>query len=638
MTSLVVCLGFASILAPGFALQCLLGGRRHSVLVSAAAGVAVLVVTQAIARWVGGGWVMWGMQVLLVTAGCLIASGYLVFRKEREFFCSKFQISRISVGATSIVLLWSAYWILVGGYSEVPSDFWNHLERIRLEADWVLRGELRPYGPLSMHWANRDYIHALHALASMPASMSILEAAEVTGYIATLLFLLATYGFALAVFRGSGLPEKRVVVIAILAVLFLVVSKGISVFSFIRYYALAPVMLAFVMYYGFLSIALGLLRGGQPVLRSAVLLVILGLGMLLAHAQEFFLAVVMTTAMVLVAWVVRRLPGALPAGRTVGAISLMMLASIAVTGIVLVRMLEPGPVGSDKFLYLGDYVPFFQDVFILRPGYQFFQVMGGFGLIVLVLSLGSIRRLVGQPFLLAGTILPLLTVFNPVFVYLFLHVAKYETLWRILFAVPVSFLAALLFVEFLARFRSYHRPRQVIGIVVIVAGVLTLLPVQVGDYRNLASRWGSLVDVRAEGIEWIGDAVDYLNTLEPGVVYSDPVTSYVIRGATVHSARGWKFYPARSGYDFSDMAASGELSDFIAVYSGLYLVNRRDVANTRNGADSGHWYADVLTTSKWYPDGLETQLMDSGAKLLFEVRGLSIYHLLSNHTTAIGNG
>src|SRR5690606_23609018 len=126
-----------------------------------------------------------------------------------------------------------------------------------------------------------------------------------------------------------------------------------------------------------------------------------------------------------------------------------------------------------------------------------------------------------------------------------------------------------------------------------------LLPVEFSGFRNANSRIGSLVDTRAQGVQWLPDVVEFLNSMPAEVAYTDPVTAYVLRGATVHIVPGWKFYAGRSGVKLEQLKRDGIVEQFLESPPGLYVINKRPAGETRNGQDSGHWRSDVLDTSRW---------------------------------------
>ncbi len=533
--------------------------------------------------------------------------------------------TRLIIGSVLVVGGWSTYWTLVGGYSEVPSDFWNHLTRIRHQFDHLESGRLIPYDLTLSQLVNRDYVHALHAILARESHLELLDSVEITAFATSVIFLLATFWFAFALFEQDDWSPWKQAVAALLVVLFVWMSMGIGPFSFVRYYALAPAIVGFVMYYAFLAAWIDLIRGSVGVGAGVARLSLLGAAMLLTHQQEFGFAVVMTVATLGTYLVLG--PPAVPRERR-KALSLVFFALVVlatVASLVLVIHGEPGPIGSAKVIHLGRHLPMLEDMFILNPAYQFVQVYGVFGLTVTAAALFSLKYLARFPFLVAGLLVPLLTVFNPLFVYIYLHAAKYETLWRMLFVVPLPFIAAVLLVRYIDSFRGKTARSRIVGALVIVVATVSLYPVEYAGFRNANSRMGSLVDTKTQGADWLADVVTFLNQVPRQTVYTDPVTSYVLRGATRHVVPGWKFYGGRSGFNFARLKSNGELGSLLASETGLFVVNKRVVPGTRNGVDSGHWGSNVLDTGRWYPDGFGEMLEEQGATLLFDSNAVRVY-------------
>ena len=472
---------------------------------------------------------------------------------------------------------------------------------------------------------NRDYVHGLHSLLAWESRLSLLDSVDITAYVATLIFLLATLWFGLAVFERDGLSDRRRLFASLLAVAFVWVFQGIGPFSFVRYYGVAPAIVGFVMYYAFIVGWLDLIRGSIGIAAGTARLAILAAGMLLAHQQEFGFAIVMS-CMTLGTCLLLGIPE--DSTRRRKALWMVLVCFVALAVAVSVGLMirgDPGPIGSAKVLHLGRYLPLFEDMFILNPGYQFVQVFGAFGLIVTAAALLAPHYLSRNPFLIAGLLLPLFTVFNPLFVYVYLHVAKYETLWRILFAVPLPFIAAALLVRYIESIPRLTVRIRIAGALVAVLAAVSLLPVEFSGFRNANSRIGSLVDTRAQGVQWLPDVVEFLNSMPAEVAYTDPVTAYVLRGATVHIVPGWKFYAGRSGVNFEQLKRDGIVEQFLESRPGLYVINKRPAGETRNGQDSGHWRSDVLDTSRWYPDGFDELLAEHGAILLYDANGVRVY-------------
>ena len=625
--SLASVVAAAFVLVPGLALYRLLGFERNRFAVSIALGIAVLVTSQVPVRLTGVSVSAWLVSVAVISLAVL-ATGFVrdvradgpATWRPRIAACSP-----ATLGAVAVAILFTGYHVVVGGYSEVPSDFWNHLERIRWEIGVQTGDHLIRYHASLSGLVNRDYAHALHALVASQLGVPRLDLVESAGLVAVLLFLLSTYWLAYAACEDDDYPASRRTLVALIAVGLVVAWKGTTVFGFVRYYAMAPAMLAFVVYNAFILTWLEIIRGRRPWFAHGFVAVFFAVAMLLMHQQELAFALVMA-ALMLAVFTLRR-----PEARTGGAGHIriaVLVIGVVITAVVtnwLIATRDPGSIIGSKLLYIGDYVPYFEDVFILNPANQFYSVMGWFGLVGLVIALWRFADISRSTVLVAGLLTPLVTVFNPGFVYLYLHVAKFETVWRWLFMLPLSLILAKILVDFLGRYRRLSAPGQWAGTVTVAVMAILLTPMDIAGYRNPNSRFDTLTDTRTQGVDWIRDVVEFLQDRPAVVIYTDPITSYVLRSATNHHVFGWKFYPGRSGYNFVELQENGELGRFLRVNRGLYVINRRDTQNTRNGAQSGHWYEDVLTTSQWYPPHFVRRLETTGAKRIYDHDGIVIY-------------
>ncbi|GJL81774.1 MAG: hypothetical protein DHS20C01_14080 [marine bacterium B5-7] len=620
---------FAYLTLPGLAITRLFRLNRHVFLLSVALSIVVLVITQVPVRMFKVSIDSWILSIAVVTLVVLVMVKVTQLKRQGiGSIVTRQHPSGVYVGAALIAGIWTIYYLLVGGYSEVPSDFWNHLLRITWEFRFRSPEHLISMGSNPGAYINRDFTHTLHAVVASRLNIAPLDLVATTGYVITTLFLVSVYWFAYALFEPAGscgMSRPKRIAIAILSVLLMVLWKGTGPFSFIRYYAMGPAIFGFILYFTFLLLWSDILKLRQYHVRHLLVAGMLAVVMLMIHQQEVGFAILMAAAMLVLYYLFdQRSMKSVKKYILLSSIILGVLVAIA-GSIALIMLREPKNIGSYKLLYLGDYVPYFEDVFILNPSWQFLDTVGWFGIASLLLFTLNYRLFSGSIIVWAGVLVPLLTVFNPAFVYIYLHVAKYETLWRLLFILPVSFISARIGIEYVMRFKTGGTFRRVTTILVSIFMLALLLPFSLGDYRNTSSRLGSLVDTRAQGENWIRDVVERLNTVPRNHVYTDPVTAYVLRGATHHIVKGWKFYAHTSGYDFNKLLADGELPSFLRKRSGIYVINRRRTEGTGNGQDSGHWPADVLFTEKWYPDDLSTRLIQHGSKLIYRNDNIEIY-------------
>ena len=152
-----------------------------------------------------------------------------------------------TLGFLCLSVIIVGYHFYVGPYTEIPSDFWEHLARaefgllsIRETLDQPLK--LRNLGAI----AQPDVIYWGHGLAALPYSASALNAAPGATLALSIIFLGSVYWFSISLVSqghySSGLARCSV---GLLTALLTAISFGTSTFSYFRYYAYFPTIFCF---------------------------------------------------------------------------------------------------------------------------------------------------------------------------------------------------------------------------------------------------------------------------------------------------------------------------------------------------------------------------------------------------------
>ena len=230
-------------------------------------------------------------------------------------------------------------------------------------------------------------------------------------------------------------------------------------------------------------------------------------------------------------------------------------------------------------------------------------------------------------------LIPLLTVFNPVFVDWFLRIEGPHTLWRMLYLLPIHFIAALLMVRYgrliaSAAKSTWHR----IGAAVMAVLVIALLfPIDVGGFNNPYSRLTlASVNLKNDVNQW-QDLLDFLNTQSPERnILTDPITGYAVAGLTTHNTYRYKFLPMGSylTHQFSfDSYADQPLAKY---RDWLLIINDRIGGHSEVGARARHWPDDVLNTSQHYSDALREHLETNPDRFqrLWQQNRISVYAIV----------
>ena len=93
---------------------------------------------------------------------------------------------------------------------------------------------------------------------------------------------------------------------------------------------------------------------------------------------------------------------------------------------------------------------------------------------------------------------PVLTHFNPAYVFLFLHVDSASVLWRTSYLVPLAFTTAIGLTIFGRQFFVAARPTyRLLVILSLAVGVITLSPITYDSRFNRLSRIPSLQEVHS---------------------------------------------------------------------------------------------------------------------------------------------
>ena len=113
----------------------------------------------------------------------------------------------------------------------------------------------------------------------------------------TSVFLLAVYWFSQVVFREMQFSSKALIFISSAAVFFTFFHFGINIFAFIRYYALAPVILNFVLYFSIMAITIDFFRVKEWNIKYLVVAGVIFYASLHIHRQEALFALLMVSIM-----------------------------------------------------------------------------------------------------------------------------------------------------------------------------------------------------------------------------------------------------------------------------------------------------------------------------------------------------
>lgn len=507
------------------------------------------------------------------------------------------------------------YVAAVGIYNDIPSDIYFRLwfaNTALNNFDLGLIGDPVAKKHLSFN-INGDLWYYMIASISSISGYQIIDILDSIIIVNSIVFLLAVFLFSKIIYRNRK-SKVNTNLVSILAVLFVFSHLGTNIFSFIRYYAFAPTITNFILYFYAISLVVRLIESGRVCLSEAGIFILLLITMYVIHAQEMLFTVSITISMIFYQ-LVRILIGSTVLSSvtrptkygfsflSVTTISVIMLSIITIFFLIL---FSP-TIDHLKVIELSAIFPFGNNLFILNPLYQFYETITPWGILVYVLFIFHWGHFKDNPYIVAGMFLPVITVFNPIFVDIFLQFSTKITLWRLCYVIPIHFVAAYLVIYYITCFKRYKVHQNISSVIVMVclAGLLT--PLKIYDWRPPFSKYYSLKAIPSDNTpEYWKDMLDFLNSIpEDKNILTDPVSGYIISGLTNHYSPRYKFFNKNNiKLNFNEYNEH-PLSD----YAGwLIVTNQRDGGKSVTGRFSGHWPEDILKIKQYYNPSLMAEL------------------------------
>jgi hypothetical protein len=492
--------------------------------------------------------------------------------------------------------------LLPGAYLEFPSDPWEHLRRLNLpRADVPLRaGEFVEKFAYFWGWS----------ILSLLERTSLRPALDLLSAFWQILLAFQLYRFS----RRLGFPEawSKIQVLGVLA------TFGNNIFSFFRYYALSSTPLAYIAYLRAAVAVLDLLDGRRRA-RSAAVLAACLLVMRMNHLQELLLFLAFVGAAIL-AWVLEHLT---PRRRVA---ALVAILGIGVASLALGRVLMEDPKAYGLYnVDLGRLWPWmsrFGNFRIYDPSLPYWHTIGAHGLcaVVLAVCLWPFNRLVATLVLA-----PFVLLLFPPFCLLLAHQVHPRNSYRLLFAMPDSFMLVAAF-EGVVRGvpRLARLPRSSLCAKLCALGLLTGF----GLWAN-APGWGKLrfqyyrpsAKLSVEALDTTAEWFSRHPPLDSQcVIKSDPITEFTLAGLmgqryTVERVSGlhvifgvlrpWKF---EGPEDLNSYRGYQRLCGFLAIDRSALEAMRGHCEGSWAGRVSTHWPADSACFPSRVPPSLPADL------------------------------
>ena len=230
---------------------------------------------------------------------------------------------------------------------------------------------------------------------------------------------------------------------------------------------------------------------------------------------------------------------------------------------------------------------------------------------------------------------PVLTLLNPVFVIVFLHIVTdggWDVIWRFSYLMPLGITGGLLVGISAWQYRKNQSLRTLSPMLSIPILLLVLLfPFETPYVSNNKSRIGSLIAVdKTAGAGLWKDLIEAVDAVDGNrAIYADGATRYVLGAVTHHDI------PSRQSYDFDHVALEVTVYpsnvELMSKDSGaLLVINRRNGSETLSSRLSGHWPIDVLQVSTSYPPELDqfVGMHKERFKLLWSQEKIWLYEIL----------
>lgn len=555
--------------------------------------------------------------------------------------------------AVVMSMLWVYLW-WAGPYLEIQSDAWNHINRYRdvtaaMNAGQFGEAAASPYGMFSRQ-GNDWYLIIVYLMQwsgiSIPRLLMPLTVMTVSTFCAGIFFC------ALAVFRPFRFSIWQKGWMAAGATFFCAVTMGTSVFAYIRYYALAPTILNYLLFLGATLIALDWLNTRKWWTHAGWLIPALILTMNVVHSQE----VLFTGFMIMGLALVNIVQGLIGSRRNQpdlnvqsknsikgAAQSVLFAKSLIVAGIAIIAWLgifywlrHNNPIiWPDAHTIMPNMpipavsVPLVFKTFTISPPthpvvrlfvyqfYMFYQTIGCWGLFVYIAFLLGFRQMAKSNYLLAGMASPLLTVFNPITIDLFVRLINLQspglppvTIWRFNYMLPLPFVAAFAFgsaVESLRRRMARQNVEScgrrsnaaLIKASIIIIGLVGLIfPIQNRWIDAPFSRLYTLAKHYGNDMERWKDLTDFAAGLQNPMLITDPNTCLIFS----------HLYPEYPSCGLQWMNSNEPETQFIEATKrqpelktrGIVIINRRDGVPSVTGRISKHWPEDAFLTSRFY--------------------------------------
>jgi len=635
---------------PGSLLMLTFRINRHRFLISYGISFGIIVFSHTAVQIINGTFRDW-----LYCLGAIYLSIFFIWalttakslRAKRSYTLSVNQTGaainliqpRIEIiGFVLLILVFGTYHTYVGPYTEIPSDFWEHLAQSQarfialqdtLEQPFTLRHYRAALQP--------DVIYWIHGAIALFWGSSTLDVSQGSTASLGIIFLGSIYWFSLALLTQTPLTSLAKSCVGLLVAFFTVTAFGTTTFSFIRYYAYFPTIFCFPIV--FLSVLLFLDFQDNPTVasKSGFAIFALVLTLCLVHLQEGLFVLVLISGLIF--W---RAGVAVLApkwysrsnSRSTFLVAALWLLALSIAAVLILRFGEPKPWGyTPHTVTVPNWIPVIGSLPIANPRFRFWDTLGFFGVIAYIVYFSNWDLFKRSGYVFVGMVSPIFTHFNPFYVYLFVHLNSSTAVWRTSYLMPLAFVVSVFLVQRTSTLFTTKNIREIVVLTTVVALIATsLVPFKIGNYVNRLSRIPSISSNEAASgrLLWhdlISEVRQLNNDLKVKGLITDHVTKFVLDAAVfgrIPARQSRNYFPNHNEIFDVDLLAS-DFSDH------LLIINNRDGMQTGSSLHSGHWHPDILATANFYPANIEpfVQRYPRRFDLLWDNDSIKIYRILS---------
>lgn len=622
---------------PGLLLRNAIGVKGNKLLVSFALSIAILVITHFLSRATQLTTDVW----LAVYYGFVLTLLIIPLIQRRYHSVNYRAVFSSILRPETVVLLvlaavFSIYHISVGPYSEIPSDYWQHVSRVQANILKTESADLLPHG-LSFFHLIRDAnpFYQILALLASALELNAIQLSDSASLFFSLCFLATIYLFTYYLAQDCFESNFQRISVATISTITTFLWLGTASFSYIRYYGFAPSIVNMALLFCALRIFMDHLKGQDRHISNILFLPVLFCTMVLIHTQEALFLILLITGLSAIFYIRIRATQALgkPSEKSTLVpkiwLSSTALFWIILTGLALLH-LEINKWGYTRHIVdTGHLLGIRTDLPVVNPAFRLWDTFGFFGATIVLWYLLSWRNFKSLDYINVASFIPLITCLNPAFVWLFLHFAPSTVAWRTIYLMPLGIVFGFLIVYAVLDLKKHFTLKRVIfnfafgGIAII-----SLLPFTVNGYENRTSRLPSiLVNENTSGYPLLKDLFHSTETLADRHnikhFLTDSVTGFILYAGLRGEIRHWlsrEYFPKNNPNFHEDLIES----DFSRY---LLIVNQRDGEITTNARLAGHWERDILQTSRLYPTQLEAFLRSrpDRFKLVWEHKGITTY-------------